>query len=39
MFEYKYPELNLKVIQYYEPTEEWLDLDEIKRLIRKKKKE
>lgn len=39
LFEYKYPELSLKVIQYYEPSDEWLELDEIKKLIRKKKKE
>lgn len=38
LFEYKYPEYNLKVIQFYEPTQEWLDLDQIKKIIRNNKK-
>lgn len=37
MFEYKYPELELKVIQYYEPTDKWLELSEIRKLNRKSK--
>lgn len=38
LFEYKYPQYNLKVIQFYEPTREWLDLDEVKKIVRKNKK-
>lgn len=38
LFEYKYPNYELKVIQYYEPTNEWLELDKIKKIIRKNKK-
>ena len=38
LFEYKYPEYNLKLIQFYEPTQEWLELDAIKKLIRQNKK-
>lgn len=38
LFEYKYPEYNLKLIQFYEPTNEWLELDAIRKLIRQQKK-
>ena len=35
LFEYKYPELHLKIIQFYAKTSEWLELDDIRRLMRK----
>ncbi len=38
LFEYRYPEYELKVIQYYESEQKWLELDEIKKIIRNKKK-
>lgn len=38
LFEYKYPNYDLKVIQFYEPTGEWLELDKIKKIIRQNKK-
>lgn len=38
LFEYKYPQYNLKLIQFYEPTNEWLELDAIRKLIRQQKK-
>ena len=38
MFEYKYPEYSLSVIQFYEPQSEWLTLDEIKKINKNKKK-
>lgn len=38
LFEYKYPDLELKVIQYYEPDDEWLELSQIRKIIRDKKK-
>ena len=37
LFEYKYPELHLKIIQFYAKTGEWLELDDIRRLMRKEK--
>jgi hypothetical protein len=38
LFEYKYSDLSLLVIQYYEPECKWLTLDEIKKLNKKSKK-
>lgn len=38
LFEYKYPDLELKVIQYYEPTNEWLELAQIRKIVRNNKK-
>ena len=37
LFEYKFPELHLSIIQYYPETDSWLELDEIKKLARKSK--
>ena len=37
MFEYKYPNYELKLLQYYEPDNTWLELSEIRKLTRKKK--
>lgn len=37
MFEYKYPDYELKLLQYYEPDNTWLELSEIRKLTRKKK--
>lgn len=38
LFEYKYPDLSLLIIQYYEPEQKWLQLSEIKKLSKKSKK-
>lgn len=37
LFEYKFPELHLSIIQYHPETDSWLELDEIKKLARKSK--
>ena len=37
LFEYKFPELELTIIQYYPKTGQWLELDTIRKLIRKEK--
>ena len=37
LFEYKYPKLELRIIQFYPKTGQWLGLDEIKSLKRKEK--
>lgn len=37
LFEFKYPDTTLKLIQFYEPTNEWLELSEIRKLKRRKK--
>jgi len=37
MFEYKYQDLTLKVIQYHEHSHEWLELNEIRKITRKTK--
>ena len=38
LFEYKFPDLHLCVIQYYPEEDLWLELDDIRKLVRKKKK-
>lgn len=37
LFEYKFPELELSILQYYPKTGQWLELDTIRKLIRKEK--
>lgn len=37
LFEYKYPELSLKVIRKYAPTGEWMELKDIKKIKQKNK--
>lgn len=39
LFEFKYPETSLKLIQYYEPENKWLELSEIRKIKRNKKKD
>ena len=38
LFEYKFPDLHLNVIQYSPKEDAWLELDELKKLNRKRTK-
>jgi hypothetical protein len=38
LFQYKYPDMQLMCLQWSAKQEEWLDLDEIKKLKKSRKK-